>query len=167
MCLETLTAFGNYVVAAAIAFGAWAAHCGIKVARQTLRLNRFHNGASLLDGKKDHVVRYSGALLLIELATQHREEYEERVAKGFLAFLKHPPCFGGTRETDYESVDTVAVKDFLNSLSNCRREQYSRFEPEHPFMLDDGNRVVPNPHSPCFTAWLKRMNGRNPYDPSS
>ena len=99
---------------------------------QTLKLNRFHNGATLLDGKMGHVARYSGVLLLIELARQYPEEYEERVTKGLLAFLKHPPFFSGTkdrlnRETDYESVDTVEVINFLNSVSDRRRSEYSQF----------------------------------------
>ena len=182
MCSEWVAALGPYVVAIAILFGATAAFCGFRVANKTLKLERFRTAATLkldkfrtaatlMDQKNGHVTRYFGAVVLSELAAQSPDEYEDRVIKGFLAFLKHPPFFADTkdspkRETDYESVDTVEVVNFLNSRPKSRRTLYRQLPDRAPFKIDDDYCVVPNPGNHSYDAWLQKMEGREPeYDP--
>lgn len=182
MCSARVAALGPYFVAGAILIGARAAYRGFRVVKEslelerdrtkaTLELERFRTEATLMDSKNGHVTRYFGAVILSEMATRLPNEYEERVIKGFFAHLKHPPFFADTKdlskkETDYESVDTVEVVNFLNSLPKSRRTQYRQLPNWGPFKLDDDYCVVPNPRNHSYDAWLHRMEGREPeYDP--
>ena len=158
MCLQDWANLTSIAIPVVLLLGAF-------LALKTLRLDRFRSGSDLI-GHKSHVSRYAGVCVLIDLYNQWPHTHRANVEKAFFAFLKHPPHFTDNqkKDTDYESIDTVAVVNFLNSRRRSQRALFPRLPPERPFKLDDDHCVIPNAGHRSYTAWLDRMGRAPDYD---
>ena len=152
-CAPIISAIASVIGAIVLSFG-------VCLAWRTLALDRFRTAANLM-ASHSHVSRYHGVLRLAELWKD--KQHRRMVEKSFFAFLKHPPHFAGTESlTDYESIDTVEVVNFLNSRCRSARKRYPPLPSWAPFRLDEDHFVIANETHSSYNGWLQRTKGVDP-----
>ena len=118
---------------------------------KNLKQEKYRLGAELLDTRnRDYSARVAGATTLADLAVEDPEYYGTRISTVFAAFLAYPPCYSrGPKhgKIDFQSQDTVVVREALNKIIKSGKSGQVFFPEDAPFIIE-GDMVICNQKHP-------------------